>query len=170
MAETPARDRGRHIARDTTGWRRVVASPAPERILETDTIHELLNSAILVLCAGGGGIPVTADRDTGALTGAEAAVDKALTAALLAEDLKADVLLILTDVPCVYDGYGTCAQHPLLDATPRELRHGGFPAGSMGPRTEAAARCVEHTDALDAAPESVHGGSGTLIRPDITVG
>ncbi|MEU2057682.1 carbamate kinase [Streptomyces bungoensis] len=175
-AEKLARERGWHIARDTTGWRRVVPSPVPERILETDTVHDLLNSGTLVICAGGGGVPVTADPDTGALTGVEAVVDKDLTAALLAEDLKADFLLILTDVPCVYGGYGTPDQHPLLDATPRELRNGGFPAGSMGPKTEAAARFVERTGALaaigalDAAYEIVHGRSGTLIRPDLAAG
>ncbi|MGW3356858.1 carbamate kinase [Streptomyces bungoensis] len=175
-AEKLARARGWRIARDTTGWRRVVPSPAPERILETDTVHDLLNSGTLVICAGGGGVPVTADPDTGALTGVEAVVDKDLTAALLAEDLKADFLLILTDVPCVYEGYGTPDQHPLLDATPRELRNGGFAAGSMGPKTEAVARFVDNTGALaaigalDAAQEIVHGRSGTLVRPDLAVG
>ncbi|MFB7441705.1 carbamate kinase [Streptomyces mirabilis] len=175
VASTLARTRGWHIAADTTGWRRVVPSPAPERILETDTVHELLNSGTLVICAGGGGIPVTADQDTGALTGAEAVIDKDLTAALLAEDLKADFLLILTDVPCVYAGYGTPDQRPVLGATPAELRRGGFPDGSMGPKAEAAARFVEHTGglaaigSLDAAYEIVHGRSGTLVRPDLTV-
>ncbi|MFE0389668.1 carbamate kinase, partial [Streptomyces bungoensis] len=75
-AEKLARARGWRIAGDTTGWRRVVPSPAPERILETDTVHDLLNSGTLVVCAGGGGVPVTADPDTGALTGVEAVVDK----------------------------------------------------------------------------------------------
>src|SRR5690242_5790748 len=120
VASTLARTRGWHIAADTTGWRRVVPSPAPERVLETDTVHELLNSGTLVICAGGGGVPVTADPDTSALTGAEAVIDKDLTAALLAEDLKADFLLILTDVPCVYAGYGTPDQRPVLGATPAE--------------------------------------------------
>jgi carbamate kinase len=175
VASTLARKRGWHIAADTTGWRRVVPSPAPERILETDTVHELLNSGTLVICAGGGGVPVTADQDTGALTGAEAVIDKDLTAALLAEDLKADFLLILTDVPCVYAGYGTPDQRPVPGATPAELRRGGFPDGSMGPKTEAAARFVERTGglaaigSLDAAYEIVHGRSGTLVRPDLTV-
>ncbi|MFI5797908.1 carbamate kinase [Streptomyces sp. NPDC051677] len=176
MARSLARKRGWHMAQDTTGWRRVVPSPAPERILETDTVHELLNSGTIVICAGGGGVTVTADSDTGALTGVEAVVDKDLTAALLAEDLKADFLLILTDVPCVYEDYGAPAQQPVLDATPAELRHGGFPEGSMGPKTEAAARFVERTGglaaigALDAAYEIVHGRSGTLIRPDLAAG
>ncbi|MET8765721.1 carbamate kinase [Streptomyces sp. NPDC004658] len=176
MAKALARKLGWHIARDTTGWRRVVPSPSPERILETDTIHELLTDGALVVCAGGGGVPVIADSDTGALSGVEAVVDKDLTAALLAEDLKADFLLILTDVPCVYDGYGTPDQRPVLDATPGDLRGGGFPDGSMGPKTEAAARFVERTGglaaigALDAAYEIVHGRSGTLIRQDLTAG
>ncbi|MEU9383130.1 carbamate kinase [Streptomyces sp. NPDC048279] len=176
VARSLARERGWHIAQDTTGWRRVVPSPVPERIVETDTVHELLNSGNLVICAGGGGVPVTADRDTGALTGVEAVVDKDLTAALLAEDVKADFLLILTDVPCVYEGYGTPEQHPILDATPGELRRGGFPEGSMGPKAEAVSRFVERTGglaaigALEAAYEIVHGRSGTLIRPGFAAG
>ncbi|MEU3250544.1 carbamate kinase [Streptomyces sp. NPDC006997] len=166
---------GWHIAQDSTGWRRVVASPTPEGIVETDTIHELLKAGTLVVCAGGGGVPVTADRDSGALHGVEAVVDKDLTAALLAEELKADFLLILTNVPNVYADYGTPRQRAVLDATPAELRRGGFPAGSMGPKTEAAARFVERTGglaaigALDAAQEIVHGRSGTLVRPELTV-
>ncbi|MEU2774624.1 carbamate kinase [Streptomyces sp. NPDC007162] len=174
VAQALARERGWHIAQDTGGWRRVVPSPAPERIVETDTIHDLLGGGALVICAGGGGVPVTADRDTGALTGVEAVIDKDLTAALLAEDLKADFLLVLTDVPYVYEGYGTPDQRPLLDATPAELRRAGFPDGSMGPKAEAASRFVEHTGALaaigalDAAYEIVHGRSGTLVRPDLT--
>jgi len=172
-ARSLARERGWHIAQDTTGWRRVVASPVPERILETETIHDLLTAGTLVICAGGGGVPVTADKDTGALSGIEAVVDKDLTAALLAEDLKADFLLILTDVPNIYADYGTPEQRPILDATPTDLRRGGFPAGSMGPKADAAARFVERTGglaaigALDAAYEIVHGRSGTLVRPEI---
>ncbi|MEU8652463.1 carbamate kinase [Streptomyces sp. NPDC048737] len=176
VARALARTRGWHIAQDTAGWRRVVPSPAPERILETDTVHELLNGGTLVICAGGGGVPVVEDRDTGALTGVEAVVDKDLAAASLAEGLKADFLLVLTDVPCVYDDYGTPAQQPVLDATPAELRRKGLPGGSMGPKAEAAARFVERTGglaaigALDAAYEIVHGRSGTLVRPELATG
>ncbi|MFI1163507.1 carbamate kinase [Streptomyces sp. NPDC020801] len=176
VARALARKRGWHIAKDSTGWRRVVPSPAPERIVETDTVQELLGGGALVICAGGGGVPVTADHDTGALTGVEAVVDKDLTAALLAEDLKADFLLILTDVPCVYTGYGTPDQHPVVDATPQDLRRAAFAAGSMGPKAEACARFVERTGglaaigALDAAHEIVHGRAGTLVRPDLAVG
>jgi carbamate kinase len=173
-AKSLARRRGWHMAPDTGGWRRVVPSPVPEHIVETDTIHDLLGIGTLVICGGGGGVPVTADRDTGALTGVEAVIDKDFTAALLAEDLKADFLLILTDVPNVYEGYGTPDQRPVLDATPGELRRSGYPDGSMGPKVQAAARFVERTGglaaigALDAAYEIVHGRSGTLVRPDLT--
>jgi carbamate kinase len=175
LAQSLARKRGWHIAQDTTGWRRVVASPAPEGIVETDIIHDLLSLGTLVICAGGGGIPVTADNDTGGLSGAEAAIDKDLTAALLAEELKADFLLILTDVPNIYADYGTPNQRPVLDATPAELRDGAYPDGSMKPKAEAAARFVERTGglaaigALDAAYAIVHGNSGTLIRPELPI-
>lgn len=174
-ADRLARRYGWRIAEDTTGWRRVVASPSPERIVETETVHELLSGGTLVICAGGGGVPVVADPDTGALTGVEAVVDKDLTAALLAEDLKADFLLVLTDVPHVYADYRTPRQRPLHDATPTTLRRGRFAAGSMGPKTEAAARFVERTGglaaigALDAAYEMLHGRAGTLVRPDLPV-
>ncbi|MEV0179823.1 carbamate kinase [Streptomyces sp. NPDC050625] len=173
LARSLARERGWHIAEDTGGWRRVVPSPDPWRIVETETIHELLGGGALVICAGGGGIPVTADPVTGALTGVEAVVDKDLSAALLAEHLKADFLLVLTDVPYVYEGYGTPEQRPLSDVTPLQLRRGGFPDGSMGPKAEAVARFVENTGALaaigalDAAYEIAHGRSGTLVRPDL---
>ncbi|GCB42900.1 carbamate kinase [Streptomyces sp. NL15-2K] len=176
VARSLARRSGWHIAKDATGWRQVVASPAPQGIVETETIHDLLTCGALVICAGGGGVPVTADTDTGALTGVEAVVDKDLTAALLAEELKADFLLILTDVPNVYTDYGTPHQHPVLDATPDALRRGDFPDGSMGPKTEAAARFVERTGGLaaigclDAAYEILHGRSGTLVRPELSLG
>ncbi|MFJ9898314.1 carbamate kinase [Streptomyces sp. NPDC091280] len=176
IAKALARHRGWTIVRDGKGWRRVVPSPKPQSIVETETVHELLNAGTLVICAGGGGIPVVADQDTGALTGVEAVVDKDLTAALLAEEIKADFLLVLTDVPCVYENFGLPTQRPILDATPAELGRVGFPEGSMGPKTEAAARFVERTGglaaigALDAAYEIVHGRSGTLIRPDLTAG
>ncbi|MFD4605946.1 carbamate kinase [Streptomyces sp. NPDC058464] len=173
VAKALARHRGWRMGLDGKGWRRVVPSPSPHGIVETESLHDLLNSGTLVICAGGGGIPVTADRDSGALTGVEAVVDKDLTAALLAEELKADFLLILTDVPCVYTGYGTPDQRPVLDASPAQLRDAGFPEGSMGPKAEAAARFVERTGglaaigALDAAYEIVHARSGTLVRPDL---
>jgi carbamate kinase len=172
LAMTLAARYGWHVSRDTRGWRRVIPTPSPERVLETGTVRALLDAGTLVVCAGGGGVPVVADR-TGALRGVDAAVDKDLTAALLAADLKADFLLILTDVPNVYADYGTPRQRPVLDATPGELRRAGCAEDTMGPKTEAAARFVEHTGglaaigALDAAYAIVHGRSGTLVRPDL---
>ncbi|MEU9386453.1 carbamate kinase, partial [Streptomyces sp. NPDC048279] len=148
VAKALARRRGWRTGLDGGGWRRVVPSPSPRGIVEIETIRELLDAGTLVICAGGGGVPVTADRVSGALTGVEAVVDKDLTAALLAEELKADFLLILTDVPCVYADYGTPDQRPVLDATPARLRGAGYPEGSMGPNAEAAARFVERTGGL----------------------
>ncbi|WP_030313427.1 carbamate kinase [Streptomyces sp. NRRL B-3229] len=176
VAHGLARTRGWHIAKDTTGWRRVVPSPAPEAIVETDTVHTLLSSGALVICGGGGGVPVMADRDTGELTGVEAVVDKDLTAALLAEELKADFLLILTDVPNVFTDFGTARQQPVFDVTPAQLRDRALPEGSMKPKAEAAAGFVERTGALaaigalDAAYAIVHGTSGTLVRPELAFG
>ncbi|GGZ96159.1 carbamate kinase [Streptomyces echinoruber] len=170
-----ARRRGWHVAEAPDGtWRRVVPAPGPERILETDTVHDLLAGGTVVVCSGGGGVPVTAEA--GLLHGTEAVVDKDLAAAQLAGDLKADFLLVLTDVPNVYARYGTRDQRPVLDATPAELRAGHYAAASMGPKAEAAARFVERTGnlaaigALDAAYEIVHGRSGTLVRPDLAPG
>ena len=168
-----ARERGWRVAEGTTGWRRVVPAPRPVGFVERDTVHALLDADTLVVCAGGGGVPVVADRDSGALGGTEAVVDKDLGAALLAEELKADFLLILTDVPCVYAGYGTEDRHPLTDTTPAELRRNGCRDGAMGPKAQAAARFVARTGALAAigAVESayniVRGREGTLIRPDL---
>ncbi|MEU5274861.1 carbamate kinase [Streptomyces asoensis] len=173
VAHALARKHGWHVSRDTAGWRRVVPSPAPEGIVETDTVHTLLDSGALVVCCEGGGVPVTSDRITGELTGVEAVVDKDLTAALLAEELKADFLLILTDVPNVYTDFGTPRQRPLLDVTPAQLLDRAGPAGPMRPKAEAAARFVDRTGALaaigalDAAYAIVHGTSGTLVRPQL---
>ncbi|MFJ1876993.1 carbamate kinase [Streptomyces chartreusis] len=175
--ERPARflaaKHGWHMAEYRHGWRRVVPAPSPERILEADTVRVLLEMGTVVVCGGGGGIPVVSDRATGALSAVEAVVDKDLAAARLAEELKADFLLVLTDVPNVYAGYGSPDQRPVLDATPAELRAAHYPQRSMGPKAEAAARFVENTGrlaaigALDAAYEIVHGRSGTLVRPDL---
>ncbi|MBK3633449.1 carbamate kinase [Streptomyces sp. MBT97] len=161
---------GSLLARSLRG---VVPSPAPEGIVEADTVHALLDSGALVVWCGGGGVPVTSDRITGELTGVEAVVDKDLTAAFLAEELKADFLLILTDVPNVYTDFGTPRQRPLLDVTPAQLLERAGPAGPMRPKAAAAARFVDRTGALaaigalDAAYAIVHGTSGTLVRPQL---
>jgi len=154
---------------DGDGVRRVVASPEPRAILELATIRLLIGAGVLVVCAGGGGIPVTI-TDEGAIHGVEAVVDKDRAAALLAEQLGADALLLLTDVPRVVAGWGTAAPVELDRATPTQLRDMSFAAGSMGPKVEAACRFVERTGglaaigALDDAEAILAGRAGTQIR------
>jgi carbamate kinase len=163
-----AAERGWTIRPDGSAWRRVVPSPVPQGVVETSLIHELLFAGTMVVCAGGGGVPVVRDGQ-GALHGVEAVVDKDLSAALLAEQLDADALLLLTDVPAVQYGFGTRVAHPIGHTTPGELRRTSFPAGSMGPKVEAACRFVERTGgmaaigALDDAAALLVGDVGTVI-------
>jgi carbamate kinase len=133
--------------RGARGWRRVVASPEPRRVVDVPAIEALLAAGFVVVCAGGGGVPVVDDGTGGALRGVEAVIDKDLTAALLARELDAGTLVIATDVPHVLVGYGTPAARPLGRVTSAELRAhaaaGEFARGSMGPKVEAALRFVE---------------------------
>jgi carbamate kinase len=172
--EKEARDlaarRGWAVGRDGAAWRRVVPSPEPLELVELPLIRALLDSGALVVCAGGGGIPVVAEAsDT--LRGVEAVVDKDLTAALLACAVNADALLLLTDVDAVIDGFGTPDAHPIRRITPAELRARSFPAGSMGPKVEAACRFVEATGKmaaigrLDAATSLLRREAGTTVSP-----
>ncbi len=128
------------------GWRRVVASPEPREIVDAPAVAQLVRDGFIVVAAGGGGIPVVRDPD-GRLRGVEAVVDKDLSAALLARQVRADLLVIATDVEHVYVDHGTPRARPLGRVTARELRkyadEGQFPAGSMGPKVEAALRFVE---------------------------
>ncbi len=170
QARQLAAERGWDVRQDGTAWRRVVPSPEPVALVELDMIKLLAGSGAIVVCAGGGGIPVVRD-DKGALRGVEAVVDKDLTAALLARDLTADALVILTDVAAVEDGYGTPQARPIHRATPQELRARPFPAGSMGPKVEAACRFVEATGGmaaigrLDDAEALLAGKAGTIVAP-----
>ena len=138
-----AAERGWTVAPDGDRFRRVVPSPEPREIVERRSIEQLVGAGALVVCAGGGGIPVVAEA--GRLRGVEAVIDKDLTAALLAEDVGAERLVMLTDVSCVERGWGTAAAEPIATATPSELRRLSFAAGSMGPKVEAACRFVERT-------------------------
>jgi carbamate kinase len=155
---------------DGRHWRRVVPSPEPRSIVELPTIRLLAEAGVLVVCTGGGGVPVVQD-DRGALRGVEAVVDKDLAAALLAIQLGADRLLLLTDVPAVATDWATPEERPIARATPAELRALGLPSGSMGPKVEAASRFVEGTarcamiGALAEAAEVLDGSSGTRIQP-----
>lgn len=163
-----ADERGWMVRRDGEYWRRVVGSPAPQRIVETALIRLLLDNGVITVCAGGGGVPVVRS-EAGRLEGVEAVVDKDASASLLAESLDADALLIMTDVPYVYRGFGTEDTQPIRAATPAALRREQFPAGSMGPKVEAACRFVELTGrmavigGLDDAPAMLEGSAGTVI-------
>ena len=143
VARRLAVDRGWTVARDGAYFRRVVASPTPQGIVELQAIDRLVAAGSLVICAGGGGIPVVAEA--GGLRGVEAVIDKDLTAALLAEGLGAEKLIVLTDVPYVERDWGTAAATPIAAATPAKLRKLSFAAGSMAPKIEAACRFVERT-------------------------
>jgi len=159
--------RGWSVARDGSAWRRVVASPEPRAIVEERTIRLLVEHGVLVICSGGGGIPVVA-RD-GGLHGVEAVVDKDLAAALLARLLGAELLLLLTDVPAIEEGFGTPAARRIERADPAQLRRLELAPGSMGPKAEAAARFVEATGgragigALADALAIVNGDAGTIV-------
>jgi carbamate kinase len=165
-----ASERGWAVASDGAYWRRVVPSPLPQRIVETRIIRLLLASGAVVVCAGGGGVPVIRD-DRGKLRGVEAVVDKDLATATLAESLEADALLLLTDVPAVVHGFGTPSARPIPRATPAALRREKFPAGSMGPKVEAVCRFVELTGdfaaigALSDAARILAGTAGTVVTP-----
>lgn len=129
---------GWSVAQDGAGWRRVVASPLPVEIVERAAVARLLEAGGVVICAGGGGVPVTRDPTTEALVGVEAVVDKDHTSAVLALDLAADRLVIVTDVAAVYQDWGTDDARALAVAHPDALEALSFPDGSMGPKIAAA--------------------------------
>jgi carbamate kinase len=169
-AQRLAAERGWVVKQDGQYWRRVVPSPAPVRVVETRIVRLLLTSGAVVVCAGGGGVPVVRD-EAGKLRGVEAVVDKDLATEVLAEALEADALLLLTDVPTVVRGYGTPDAVPIPRATPAALRREDFPGGSMGPKVEAVCRFVEVTGdmaaigALEDAALILAGKAGTVVTP-----
>ena len=171
VARRLAAERGWTIAEDGEAFRRVVASPEPLRIVELAAIRILIDHGVLVICGGGGGVPVVAAPD-GASYGVEAVVDKDLTAALLAQEIDADLLLLLTDVRAVESGWRTAAARLIRSATPQALRSEHFAAGTMGPKVEAACRFVEATGkraaigSLEDAVAIVDGRVGTSVTPD----
>jgi carbamate kinase len=139
-------------------------------VVETRLIRLLLTSGAIVVCAGGGGVPVIRNEE-GLLQGVEAVVDKDLTSAVLAEALDADFLMILTDVPALELHHGTAQASPLWRATPGALHRETFPAGSMGPKVDAACRFVEVTGdtaaigRLEDVEAILAGTAGTVITP-----
>ena len=156
------------IAADGPRWRRVVASPRPLAVVEIATVRAFADAGALVVCGGGGGIAVTRS-ETGELAGVEAVVDKDLTAAELAITLKADRLLVLTDVPAVIRDYGGPGAAPIRAIGADALSAMTFPAGSMGPKVEACIRFVEASGqsaaigALTDAADILAGRAGTTI-------
>ena len=163
------KERGWTLAPDGPKWRRVVPSPEPTRIRELAAIRLLMAAGAIVVCAGGGGIPVVADA-SGAFHGAEAVIDKDLAAALLAHQLHADALLLLTDVDAAYVDWGTARQRPIRDTTPDQLKQIRFTPGSMKPKIDAACRFVESGGKLAAigrledASALLEGLRGTIVR------
>ncbi|TXH99010.1 MAG: carbamate kinase [Pseudomonas sp.] len=166
-AERLAAERGWSIAADGDKFRRVVASPRPQRIFEIRPIKWLLEKGSMVICAGGGGIPTLYDGNQ--LRGVEAVIDKDLCSALLAEQLDADLLVIATDVDAAYIDWGKPGQKAIAQAHPDALQALSFAAGSMGPKVQAACEFARHTGkpavigALADIEEIVRGNAGTHV-------
>jgi carbamate kinase len=169
-------EKGWTFKRDGNGMRRVVPSPLPKRIFEIEAIDALLRGGSIVICAGGGGIPVMyTDEPAPAgrrLVGVEAVIDKDLASALLAVALHADALVIVTDVDAVYADWGTPGQRAIRRATPSALDGGEFAEGSMGPKVRAACAFAEETGGLAAigsitdTPALLRGEAGTIVTRD----
>jgi len=162
----------KYIEDSGRGWRRVVPSPRPIRIIEIETIKKMMNAGVLVITAGGGGVPVIVDDNK--ITGIEAVIDKDHAASLLAEQLDAEKLIILTSVSGVYINYGKTDEKLIEAATVEEMkkyvRDGYFAAGSMLPKVLAAIKFVESGPnretiiaSLDDASAALNGQSGTRI-------
>ncbi len=152
---------------DGQHFRRVVPSPRPTGIVEHDAITQLIDAGHLVICTGGGGIPVK--KENGKLVGVEAVIDKDMSAAFLAKQLDADALLILTDPEAVYLDWGKPTQHALRSTTPSELAKFTFDAGSMGPKIEASCEFIQQggkvvgIGALEDGLQILQGQAGTNI-------
>jgi carbamate kinase len=163
------------IAQDGRLWRRVVASPTPQAILELSAIRHLVAAGYITICAGGGGIPVVR-RARDRLEGIECVVDKDATSALLAGLVDADCLMLLTDVTAVQTGFGTPGARDIRRATPEQLARLPLPAGSMGPKVAAACRFA----AASGRPACIgrladtalilEGFAGTTVRTNADAG
>ncbi|SMC23731.1 carbamate kinase [Desulfacinum hydrothermale DSM 13146] len=161
------------VQKTAKGYRRVVASPKPLHIVERREIKRLIAMDFVVICCGGGGIPVI--REGRGFAGVDAVIDKDLASARLAREVGVDLFCIATDVPGVYRHYGRPDQERLEDLSADEAerlaREGDFPSGSMGPKMEAAVEFVRATGkeavitSIEAIEAAVTGGAGTRIRP-----
>ncbi|CAB4849496.1 unannotated protein [freshwater metagenome] len=180
QASRLAADHGWTVKADGDGWRRVVPSPLPLRIFEIGSIRLLLDAGTVVICAGGGGIPTMYlpesgisspnDRNPRTLVGVEAVIDKDRSSAVLAQELHADLLVIATDADAVYLDWATPTQRAVVRASPDAVEAFTFPAGSMGPKVEAAAAFARSAPgkvavigALSDLAEILAGAAGTRI-------
>jgi carbamate kinase len=173
-AQARAAERGWTVGEDAgRGYRRLVASPQPREIVELDALRALLARELIVIAAGGGGVPVV--HDGAGYRGVDAVIDKDLAAQRLASALNADALVLVTDIPAVLLDYGTPAAHPIsemdVDEAQRHAAAGQFPDGSMGPKVRAALGFVREgggvaviTNADGAASTLGGDGPGTRIR------
>jgi carbamate kinase len=169
-AKREAAARGWTVKPDGTFWRRVVPSPAPKRIFEIQPIRWLLDKGVVVIAAGGGGIPTMYDpKADRRLVGVECVIDKDRASALLARDIAADVFVCATDADAVYLDWGTPEQRALRAISPDELDRHSFPAGSMGPKVDAAKEFARLTGgrsvicSLADIPAAIRGERGTTI-------
>jgi carbamate kinase len=174
-AEERRRVLGWHIVEDAArGYRRVVPSPVPVEIIELEVIRDLVNTGVLVIACGGGGIPVVRSRD--GVSGVEAVIDKDRASALLASKLQVDVFAISTDTDYVYLDYKRPTQRPLTLVTATELyrsyQAGHFPPGNMGPKVESVLNFLSHggkqaiITSYEHLAEAIDGVAGTRIVPD----
>ncbi|MFN7989301.1 MAG: carbamate kinase [Thermoanaerobaculia bacterium] len=170
-ADRMAADKGWTFKADGNGWRRVVPSPRPKRIFEIRPVKWLLEKGTVVVFAGGGGIP-TMYGPGGVLTGIEAVIDKDLASSLLAREVAADAFVMATDADAVYLGWGTPEARALKTVSTAELRKYTFPAGSMGPKVQAACEFAEATGkpaaigALEDSARMLRGEAGTTVVRD----
>jgi carbamate kinase len=171
--EKLAAEKGWVFKQDGDKWRRVVASPLPKQIFALDPIKWLIERNTIVICSGGGGIPTAYTPDgTRTLLGVEAVIDKDWASELLARELQADIFVIATDTDGVYLDWGTPETRLIERTTPSALAGCAFPAGSMGPKVEAACHFVNATGrraaigALKDIEAIVGGTAGTQVLPD----
>jgi carbamate kinase len=171
-AERLQGEEGWAMAPDGEHFRKVVPSPLPQRIIEMNVIRMLVDHGVVVICAGGGGIPVAYDENR-KLFGVEAVIDKDLASGLLARGLDADMFVMLTDEPNVFLNFGTAEQRAIKAASPEALQELDFAAGSMGPKVLGACKFVRETGKKSAIGKLsdltniMAGTAGTLISNDI---
>ena len=172
-AQKLQQEKGWTISQDGDKFRRVVPSPLPQRIIEMNVIKMLIDKGIIVICAGGGGIPVAYDSEK-KLFGIEAVIDKDLASGLLANDADSDMFVMLTDVANVYTEFGTEKQRAIKTAHPDAIEKMDFATGSMGPKVLGACKFVNETGGQSAIGQLsdltkiMQGEAGTTVTNQVT--